>query len=139
MEPPKDSSLASKGGYSVGVPVAVSDLCLLGTGSEVATCVEAQGLLAKQGIQARVVSLPCRERFLAQDASYRDSVLPTGVPRVSVEAASTLGWERWVGDSGDIIGIDTFGASAPASVLAEKFGFTGAQVAARAAKLIQGQ
>ena len=67
------------------------------------------------------------------------AVLPSGVPRLSVEAASTLGWERWVGDQGDMVGIDTFGASAPASVLAEKFGFTGAQVAARAAQLLQSQ
>jgi len=139
MPATEDPSLPARGGYVVGESVATPDICLMGTGSEVATCVSAQKLLAQQGIQARVVSLPCRERFLDQAEAYRDSVMPPGVPRISVEAGSTLGWERWVGERGVIVGIDTFGASAPASVLAEKFGFTGAQVAARAAELLQSQ
>jgi len=77
-----------------------------------------------------VVSLPCWELFFEQDEAYRDRVLGS-VPRVSVEAAATLGWERIVGDDGLIIGIDRFGASAPDHVLAEQFGFTPAAIADR--------
>ena len=107
-----------------------SDVTLIGTGSEVATCLEAAQILENGGISAAVVSLPCWEIFAAQPDSYRESVLGSA-PRVSVEAGATLGWERWVGDTGLAIGIDHFGASAPAGVLAEQFGFTGAAVADR--------
>jgi transketolase len=96
---------------------------LVGTGSEVPLCVAARGKLAERGVRARVVSMPCRERFFAQDAGYRDQVLPPGVPRVAVEAAATLGWERVVGDHGAIVGLDRVGASAPGKVAAEKLGF----------------
>ena len=84
-----------------------------------------------------MVSFPCRERFAKQDLAYRASVLPVGVPRVAVEAAATLGWERWVGDDGAIVGIDHFGASAPAKVLAKEFGFTPERVAAVASGLVR--
>jgi transketolase len=111
-------------------------IVLVSTGSEVWLCVEAAKRLAADGIAARVVSMPCREQFLAQDASYRASVLPAGVPRLSVEAGVTLGWEAIVGDSGGSIGIDHFGASAPDNVLAERFGFTPDNVYSRARALL---
>ncbi len=78
-----------------------------------------------EGIPTRVVSLPCWERFDAQDQAYRDAVLPPSVrKRVSVEIGVSLGWERWVGDEGAIVGLDHFGASAPAGTIFEHFGFT---------------
>ena len=81
-----------------------------------------------EGISTRVVSLPCWELFADQDEAYRNEVLGDA-PRVSVEAGSTFGWERMVGEDGLVIGIDRFGASAPADVLAEKFGFTADTIA----------
>jgi transketolase len=101
-----------------------TDVVLVATGSEVPLALDAADLLASDGTSARVVSLPCWELFFAQDASYRDSVLGAGIPRVSIEAASTFGWERIVGSDGLMVGLDRFGASAPAEVLAEEFGFT---------------
>lgn len=127
---------ASRGGYVVSDCEGAPAVCLLGTGSEVATCMDAQRILTEQGVASRVVSLPCRELFHAQDAAYKTEVLPAGVPRISVEAAVTLGWERWTGSDGDQVGLDAFGHSAPASVLAEKLGFTGQAVADRAKALL---
>ena len=110
---------------------------LIGTGSEVSLCIDAAELLAKDGVAARVVSMPCWERFEAQSQEYRDQVLPPAIgARLSVEAGATFGWNRWVGDHGDSLGIDHFGASAPAGVLAEKYGFTPENVATRAAALL---
>jgi transketolase len=109
------------------------DLVLIGTGSEVALCLEVHAMLAKDGVRVRTVSMPCCELFLAQEQSYRDSVLPPGVrARVSVEALSTLGWERFVGIDGEAIGMTTFGASAPMNKLMHRFGFEASAVAARA-------
>ena len=105
-------------------------LILIGTGSEVQLCVAAAERLEAEGIATRVVSLPCWERFADQDEAYRDSVLPRSAPkRVSVEAGVTFGWDRWVGDEGAIIGIDRFGASAPAGTIFEQLGFTTDRVA----------
>ena len=131
-----DTSGAVKGGYVLVDTDSAPDVCLLGTGSEVETCVAAAKVLATRGVAARVVSLPCRERFWSQSREYKASVLPTGVPRVSVEAGVTLGWERWTGDHSAHVGIDTFGHSAPADVIAEKLGFTGDNVANVAQKLL---
>jgi transketolase len=87
-------------------------------------------LLAEEGIRARVVSMPSWELFEAQPLEYRDEVLPPSITaRVSVEAAASLGWERWVGDRGRIIAIDRFGASAPGETNMEKFGFTAGRIA----------
>jgi transketolase len=81
--------------------------------------------------------MPCLDRFAAQDQAYRDSVLPPSVrARVAVEAASPLGWHRWVGEEGDIVAMEGFGASAPAKVLYKHFGFTGEHVAERARKVL---
>ncbi|MBN2799185.1 MAG: transketolase [Deltaproteobacteria bacterium] len=129
----EDGALAaslSRGGYVVDEG---TDVVLIATGSEVSLARSARALLAERGLSARVVSMPCRELFAEQDASYRAQVLPAGVPRVSVEAGLTLGWERWIGQDGLAIGVDHFGASAPDAVLAEHFGFTPEAVAARVA------
>jgi transketolase len=105
-------------------------LILIGTGSELQLCFRAAESLEAEGIPTRVVSLPCWERFEAQDAAYRDSVLPPSVARrVTVEAGVPLGWERYAGDEGAIIGIDHFGASAPAGTIFKEFGFTVDRVA----------
>ncbi|HEU5115102.1 MAG TPA: transketolase C-terminal domain-containing protein, partial [Isosphaeraceae bacterium] len=101
------------------------DVLLLSSGSEVSLCVNAYEALKAEGIKARVVSMPCWELFEHQDEEYRNSVLPPSVTaRVSVEQASTFGWERYVGLSGTMIGMHTFGASAPLKALLQKFGFT---------------
>ena len=105
-------------------------LILIATGSELQLAYAAADVLEADGIPTRVVSLPCWERFDAQDAAYRESVLPAAVrARVSIEMGVSLGWERWVGDDGAIIGLDHFGASAPAGTILEKFGFTADRVA----------
>jgi transketolase len=114
------------------------DVILIGTGSEVALCLRARDLLAKEKIKARVVSMPCRELFDAQDEAYRESVLPAAVSaRVSVEEASPIGWDRYVGAKGVVLGMNTFGLSAPQYVVAEHFGFTPERVFA-AAKMALG-
>jgi transketolase len=101
------------------------DVLLLATGSEVSLCIEAFEQLSKEGINARVVSMPSWELFAKQDQAYRDSVLPPSVKaRVSVEMATTFGWERYVGMTGRSIGMHTFGESAPLKDLLKHFGFT---------------
>jgi len=109
------------------------EVILIGTGSEVQLCVQAYEQLASEGIKARVVSMPSWELFESQSPEYRDSVLPPSVTaRVGVEQASTFGWDRYIGTGGCIIGMETFGASAPLKALQEKFGFTPDRVVAAA-------
>ncbi|MEX2653990.1 MAG: transketolase [Acidimicrobiia bacterium] len=110
-----------------------SDVVLVATGSEVSVALDAAELLGGRGVSARVVSLPSWFRFFNQSDEYRTEVLGVGIPRVSIEAGSTFGWERVVGADGLLIGVDHFGASAPAGVLAEQFGLTAAAVAERVA------
>ena len=113
------------------------DVLLIGTGSEVALCVEAYEALKADGVQARVVSMPSWELFEQQDQAYRDFVLPPGIrARVSVEAGSVLGWDRYAGYTGAKIGMHTFGASAPLKDLLKKFGFTVENVLAAATQQI---
>jgi transketolase len=113
------------------------EVILIGTGSEVALCVQAQEQLQKQGIRARVVSMPSWNLFEAQSEEYRASVLPSSVKkRVTVEAGSTLGWHRWAGDEGAVIGIDHFGASAPGETVLKNFGFTVENVTAAALRVL---
>jgi transketolase len=101
------------------------DVILIATGSEVALAIEAHEALVADGVRSRVVSLPCWELFDRQEDSYKDEVLPPAVKaRVSIEEASTLGWDRWVGENGRVIGMNTFGASAPLKEVQSKFGFT---------------
>jgi transketolase len=109
------------------------ELILMATGSEVHICNDAVKLLEADGVRTRLVSMPCVDRFAEQDRTYRDQILPPSVrARVAVEAASPLGWHRWVGEDGDIVAMEGFGASAPAKVLYQHFGFTGEKVAERA-------
>ncbi len=114
------------------------DLVLIGTGSEVSLAVAAREKLSERKIQARVVSMPSWELFDLQPKEYRDSVLPPSIKRrVAVEAALPQGWHRYVGDGGDVIGIERFGASAPGNVVMEKLGFTVNHVVERALALLE--
>lgn len=116
-----------------GDPEEVPELILIATGSEVSLAVEAYEQLTKEGVRARVVSMPSMELFSRQTAQYRDHVLPPQVnARIAIEQASTFGWHRWVGLSGVVIGMETFGASAPLKALQSKFGFTPEAVVAAA-------
>ncbi|MDQ6711194.1 MAG: transketolase, partial [Candidatus Dormibacteraeota bacterium] len=111
---------------------------LIGTGSEVALCVEVFERLKQDGIPARVVSMPSWELFEQQDQAYRDSVLPPDITaRVSVEAGSVIGWDRYVGMNGARIGMHSFGASAPIEDLMTKFGFTSETVLTAAREQIE--
>jgi transketolase len=112
------------------------DAVVIATGSEVATAVAARKTLAAENIQVRVVSMPSIETFDTQPASYREDVLPRGIPRLAIEAGVTAPWYRLVGESGRVIGIDRFGESAPAPQLFELFGFTPANVAANVRELV---
>jgi transketolase len=120
-----------RGGYVLREAAGgAAELILIGTGSELALCAAAADALEADGIATRVVSLPCWERFEAQDQAYRDAVLPPAIrKRVSVEAGVSMGWERWTGDEGAILGLDRFGASAPAGAIFKAFGFTADNVA----------
>jgi transketolase len=113
------------------------DVILMGTGSEVHLCVEAYEKLKAEGIKARVVSMPSWDLFEKQDAAYKESVLPSSVTaRVSVEMAATFGWERYVGPKGKMIGMHTFGASAPLKDVLKKFGFLTENVVAAAKQVL---
>ena len=119
------ASELSKGAYVLIDADGEPDVILIATGSEVGLALSAREELAGAGIAARVVSMPCSELFDRQPQAYRDEVLPPRVKaRVAIEQASTLGWHRYVGDGGAIVGMHTFGASAPLKMLVEKFGFT---------------
>ena len=128
----------AKGAYVVAdADGGKPDVILLGTGTELQHCVAAWEKLKAEGIQARVVSMPCWQIFEEQDAAYKESVLPASVTaRVSIEMASTLGWDRYVGPKGIMIGMRSFGASAPLKDLLKKFGFEPENVVAAAKKLL---
>jgi transketolase len=114
------------------------EVILMASGSEVHICNEAVPLLEEAGLRVRLVSMPCVDRFAAQDQAYRDEILPPAVrARVAVEAASPLGWHRWAGDGGTVIAMEGFGASAPATQLYTHFGFTGENVAAQARAVLE--
>jgi transketolase len=125
---------AARGGYVLAEASGGSpDVILIGTGSEVQIAVAAREQLQAQGIGARVVSMPCVEWFADQDAAYRESVLPAGVrARVSVEAGIALGWRAFVGDLGESISLEHFGASADYQKLYEEFGLTAEHMVAAA-------
>ncbi|MCH9695019.1 MAG: transketolase [Gammaproteobacteria bacterium] len=124
-------SAIARGGYVLKDSDNAPDLILIATGSEVAIAVAAADALAADSISARVVSMPSTDAFDAQDADYRESVLPTAVTaRIAIEAGVTEGWWRYVGTQGRVVGLDRFGASAPANELFEHFGFTAENVVA---------
>nr|WP_169947112.1 transketolase [Microbispora sp. H11081] len=134
LEGTGDADAVARGGYvlqdaSDGQPQVV----IIGTGSEVQLAVEARAILESQGIPTRVVSMPCVEWFQAQDAAYKQTVLPPAVKaRVAVEAGIPLGWREFVGDAGEVLGLDHFGASAPYKTIYEQFGLTADRVVAAA-------
>jgi transketolase len=125
---------AAKGAYVLSEAGSGTPQCvLIATGSEVQIALAAREQLEAEGTPTRVVSMPCREWFEAQEASYRQEVLPPDVRvRVSVEAATTFGWRDFVGDDGESLGLDHFGASAPYQILYEQFGLTADRVVAAA-------
>jgi transketolase len=128
----------AQGAYVLAdAPGGDPEVLLLATGSEVALCLSAHETLVKEGVRSRVVSMPSWELFEHQSQEYKDSVIPPGVQaRVSVEQASTLGWDRYVGLTGAKIGMRTFGASAPLQELQKKFGFEPERVAQAAREQI---
>jgi len=130
----------ARGAYVLAdAPGGKPDVILIGTGSELSLCVEASDRLKAEGINARVVSMPSWEIFEKQDRAYKEAVLPPAVTaRVSVEMGATLGWERHVGLKGQMVGMHSFGASAPWKGLQKKFGFTAETVVAAAQKAIAG-
>ena len=129
---------AQHGGYSLREAAASPDIILIGTGSEVHIALEAGELLREKGVAARIVSLPSWELFDGQPEEYRNKVLLPGVPRVSIEAGITLGWERYTGSNGVAIGLSRFGASAPGKVIYEQLGLTAQRMADEALNLLQG-
>ncbi|MFM7787396.1 MAG: transketolase-like TK C-terminal-containing protein, partial [Microcystis panniformis] len=127
----------AKGAYIITDCEGTPDVILIGTGGELYLCDKAAAVLKEAGIKARVVSMPCWELFEEQSAEYKESVLPKAVKkRLAVEAGSTMGWHRYITDEGDVLGVDTFGASAPGGVILEKFGFTLDNVVAKAKALL---
>jgi transketolase len=129
----------SRGAYVLSeAPGGAPQVLLLATGSEVSLALAAQEKLLAAGIRARVVSMPCWELFAAQPAEYRDSVIPPAVTaRISIEAATTMGWHRFIGDRGIAIGLDRFGASGPGGVLVKQFGFTADNIVRAATSLVE--
>jgi transketolase len=131
---PPGAPNAEKGAY---VLADGTDLIIIATGSEVSLALTARDELAKQKISARVVSMPCWELFAEQPPAYRDSVLPPAQHRrVSVEAGVTFGWREHIGDRGVAIGVDRFGASAPAEIVMEQLGISVAAVVAAAKRVV---
>jgi transketolase len=123
---------AANGGYiALKETGGAPEIVIVATGSEVGVAVTAAKTLSDEGRRVRVVSMPCVEVFARQTDAYRESVLPKNARRVSIEAGRTDGWWKWIGSDGLAIGVDTFGASAPASVLAEKYGLTAPQIATK--------
>ncbi len=128
-------NLSARGAYVLRETDGPRDVTLLATGSEVEIAVKAADLLAADGVKAAVVSMPCWERFEAENSVYRAEVLGTA-PRVAVEAAARLGWDRWIGERGAFVGMTGFGASAPAPQLYAHFGITPERVVAEAKALL---
>jgi len=141
LNPDRDQTVAQvkRGAYIVRDTDGQPDAIIMATGSEVAIALEAADTLSNEGVSARVVSMPSWELFAKQDAAYQEAVLPSAVTaRVSVEAGITMGWERWIGAGGSSVGIDHFGASAPAGELFERFGFTADNVVAHVRQALGG-
>jgi transketolase len=138
----KTKNLTAQGAYVLADAEGKRQVILMASGSEVEIALAARDILQEEGIGTRVVSMPCMELFAQQDESYRKRVLPGGPVRVGVEAAVRQGWDQWLlGERGksnkaDFVGMDSFGASAPANELFEQFGITAANVAAKAKALL---
>ncbi|MBS1136117.1 MAG: transketolase [Proteobacteria bacterium] len=126
----------ARGGYVLSEAKGAPKAVIIATGSEVDLALKAQAALAQKNVAVRVVSMPSTNVFDRQDAAYRDSVLPRGIPRLAVEAGVTAGWYKYVGLEGAVIGLDRFGESAPAGVLFKEFGFTADNVAKTVESLV---
>jgi transketolase len=127
----------AKGAYVIAETGKNPDVILIATGSEVHIAIEASKILADQNISARVVSAPCLEWFEEQSDSYKESVLPKNLKaRVSIEAGVGIGWHKYVGDNGEIISLEHFGASASAGTLFKEYGFTPENIVAAAKRTI---
>lgn len=128
----------AKGAYLLNEGGGSPQLILMASGSEVQLALEAAKELTSKGLKVRVVSMPSWELFQEQDQAYRDSVLPPEVKaRLAIEAGATIGWKRWVGDNGDVIGVDRFGASAPGGKVLSEYGFNKDNVVAKASALVK--
>ena len=125
-----------KGAYVLFETGNQPDIILVATGSEVHLAIESAKELKKQGINSRVVSLPCWELFDEQSEDYKKSILPVDISKLSLEAGSTLGWKKYVGDSGDVLGLERFGESAPGQEVYQHLGFTAESVVERVVKLL---
>jgi transketolase len=135
---PSATALA-KGGYILSDSKGQPDAILIGSGSEVSICLEAQRALARQGVAVRVVSMPSWELFERTSQAYKDAVLPPKVTaRVAVEAGISMGWERYVGSRGAVVGIDRFGASAPGETVMDKYGMKAAAIVSKTKELLKG-
>ncbi len=121
---PRTGNRSAQGGYRLQAASHPRKVVLIATGSEVALAKDVAHVLEESGIGADVISMPCTQLFDAQDQTYRAEILPPDIMKVSIEAGTSFGWERYTGTDGINIGIDRFGASAPASDLFRKFGFT---------------
>ena len=132
------ASMLERGAYTLWESSSAPDLILIETGTEVGLAVEAGRKIAGDGTAVRVVSMPCWELFEQQPDDYRDEVLPPDVKaRLSIEPGVALGWKQWVGDRGDSISIEHFGASAPGGTVLEEFGFNLDNIVARATALLE--
>ncbi|HZU65253.1 MAG TPA: transketolase C-terminal domain-containing protein, partial [Novosphingobium sp.] len=131
-------NLSARGAYRLEAAAAPRKVVLVATGSEVEIALAVRAELEAQGIGADVVSMPSMSRFLAEDGAYKADVLPAGVLKVSIEAGTTLGWQAITGLDGLNIGIDSFGASAPADQLYDHFGLTPAKITPRVLAALQG-
>jgi transketolase len=128
---------ALRGGYVLLEPSSAPRALIMATGSEVGLAVDAAKKLGESGVPVRVVSMPCADRFLEQDAAYRESVLPKNIPaRLAIEAGVSYWWRPLVGPAGDVLGVDTFGESAPAPAVFKMFGFTVDNVVAKVQALL---
>jgi transketolase len=136
LDRPIDENLSSKGAYILREPDRQRDITLLATGSEVEIALEAAQKLSLHGKHAAVISMPCWELFEMQSESYRKKILGSA-PRIGIEAAIRLGWDRWIGENGTFIGMHGFGASAPANELYQHFGITADSIVTEALALIK--
>ncbi|MEP6551688.1 MAG: transketolase C-terminal domain-containing protein, partial [Gemmatimonadales bacterium] len=128
----------ARGAYVLAdAPGGAPQVVLMSSGSEVALILDAQKKLEADGIRARAVSMPSHELFASQDQTYRDSVLPRGVKRIAIEAAHPMSWYKWVGDDGVILGLERFGASAPAATIYTHLGITVDRLIETAKKLVR--
>jgi transketolase len=126
-----------RGGYVLEDSAGPPEIVLIGTGSEVSLCVEAAAELRSGGVAVRVVSMPCVDRFAELARDEQEAVIGrAGTPRIAVEAASPIGWDRFIGERGAMIGMHTFGASAPAADVYKHFGITTEAIVARARELL---